>query len=105
MRQGLNPFSQAYTCLLSLGTVLLSLKWRRILSSHLSLILLGELCVYVYRDIVPLATQHVPMDRKEGWLAAARFALLFIGGFLIPIVLPCRYQPVDPEVHTLTLLR
>jgi hypothetical protein len=56
--------------------------------------------VYIFRDIVPLATQHAIMDRRDGWLAAARFSLLFFSGILIPIVLPCPYQPIDPKVKT-----
>lgn len=72
--------------------------WNRVLSQHLSLILLGELCVYIYRDIAPIATLHHPMDRTDGWLAGARLALLFIGGILIPITLPSPYHPLDLKV-------
>jgi hypothetical protein len=62
--------------------------------------LLSEFCVYVYRDVAPLATKHYGMDRDDGWLAVLRLVLLFIGGIWTPITLPRTYKPVDPSVST-----
>lgn len=87
-----------------MGTILAPLNWRPLFSQHLSLILLGELCVYVYRDIAPLAIQHHIMDGKNIELAAVRIVLLFIGGVLVPITLPRTYRPVDPKVSYHLLL-
>ena len=39
------------------------------------------------------------MDRAEGALIWVKLTLLTIGGVIIPVTIPARYVPFDPEVR------
>ncbi|KAJ7657330.1 hypothetical protein DFH06DRAFT_1297973 [Mycena polygramma] len=70
---------------------------RHRLIRHANAVLFLALCVYVYRDILPLATfAGVPADRHEGRSLWAKIALLFITAVIIPLFTPRQYIPVDP---------
>ncbi|KAF8214920.1 P-loop containing nucleoside triphosphate hydrolase protein [Mycena galopus ATCC 62051] len=70
---------------------------RHRLIRHANYILLLVFCVYVYRDLVPLATfTGVPADLDEGWRLWTKIALLFITAVIIPMFTPRQYIPVDP---------
>ncbi|CAK5284005.1 unnamed protein product [Mycena citricolor] len=68
---------------------------------HVNLVILASLAVYVYRDIVPLATfTLVPRDADSPILWAT-ITLLFATGVVIPLFTPRQYIPVDPlNPHT-----
>ncbi|KAJ7801014.1 hypothetical protein B0H14DRAFT_2161358, partial [Mycena olivaceomarginata] len=60
-------------------------------------ILFLAFCVYVYRDVVPLATfTGFPADRSEGPKLWGKIALLFVTAVIIPLFTPRQYIPVDP---------
>ncbi|KAJ7697209.1 P-loop containing nucleoside triphosphate hydrolase protein [Mycena rosella] len=64
---------------------------------HVNSVLFVAFCVYVYRDILPLATfTGVPEDLHEGPRLWAKIVLLFISGVAIPLFTPRQYIPVDP---------
>ncbi|KAJ7700269.1 hypothetical protein B0H16DRAFT_1642910 [Mycena metata] len=70
---------------------------RRRLVRHVNGVLFLAFCVYVYRDVLPLATYtHIPADLDEGRVLWAKTALLFITAVLIPVSTPRQYIPVDP---------
>ncbi|KAJ7741259.1 P-loop containing nucleoside triphosphate hydrolase protein [Mycena metata] len=70
---------------------------RRRLVRHVNIVLFLAFCVYVYRDILPLATYtHIPADLDEGRVLWAKIALLFITAVVIPGSTPRQYIPVDP---------
>ncbi|KZT36412.1 P-loop containing nucleoside triphosphate hydrolase protein [Sistotremastrum suecicum HHB10207 ss-3] len=89
-----------YTSLLSLFALIGTLKWRYLVSRHVSLLYLFMTCIYLRRDVVPLADGGVSLDGPDGALGWARLALLAINGIWIPILLPRQYKPVDPENPT-----
>ncbi|KAI0717853.1 P-loop containing nucleoside triphosphate hydrolase protein [Cerioporus squamosus] len=65
---------------------------------HASWLLFLLWAVYLYRDVWPLATVNlVPADKAEGPLLWAKVALLSVTGFVVPIVIPKRYIPVNPK--------
>lgn len=66
------------------------------------MVLFTTFCVYIYRDVFPLATftRH-PEDLSEGWLLWFQIAVLGVSSVIIPLVVPRKYIPVDPKVcHT-----
>ncbi|KAJ7367252.1 P-loop containing nucleoside triphosphate hydrolase protein [Mycena albidolilacea] len=64
---------------------------------HANCVLFLVFCVYVYRDLVPLATfTGVPADLGEGQRLWATIGLLFITAVIIPLLTPQQYIPVDP---------
>ncbi|KZS96501.1 P-loop containing nucleoside triphosphate hydrolase protein [Sistotremastrum niveocremeum HHB9708] len=89
-----------YTSLLSLFALIGTPEWRYLVSRHVSLLYLFMTCIYLRRDLVPLADGRVSLDDPDGALGWARLALLAIDGIWIPILLPRQYKPVDPENPT-----
>lgn len=72
---------------------------RRLVSFHLSMLLLFVFGVYFIRDIWPLATfTLVPLDRKDGWLTWSRVGVISFAAVLIPLCTPREYIPIDPKV-------
>ncbi|KAE9385996.1 hypothetical protein BT96DRAFT_960666 [Gymnopus androsaceus JB14] len=56
-----------YASLLALMSVTAKPRWSRVVIWHLNMVLLATLCVYLYRDIYPLATFFLdPKDLSEG---------------------------------------
>ncbi|KAJ7243851.1 P-loop containing nucleoside triphosphate hydrolase protein [Mycena haematopus] len=70
---------------------------RHRLVRHANCVLLSVLCVYAYRDLIPLTTfTGVPEDIGDGWRLWAKIGLLFITAVIIPLFTPRQYVPVDP---------
>ncbi|KAJ7029298.1 P-loop containing nucleoside triphosphate hydrolase protein [Mycena alexandri] len=70
---------------------------RHRLVRHVNGVMFLAFCVYVYRDVLPLATYtHIPADLDEGRALWAKIALLFITAVAIPVSTPRQYIPVDP---------
>ncbi|KAJ6594858.1 P-loop containing nucleoside triphosphate hydrolase protein [Mycena capillaripes] len=70
---------------------------RHRLIRHANFVLFLAFCVYVYRDLFPLATfTGIPADRSEGQRMWAKIALLFITAVVVPLFTPRQYIPVDP---------
>ncbi|KAJ7612577.1 P-loop containing nucleoside triphosphate hydrolase protein, partial [Roridomyces roridus] len=64
---------------------------------HVNFVLVATLCVYGYRDILPLGTfTRMPQDTHEGVFLWAKIALLFFTAVVIPICTPNQYIPLDP---------
>lgn len=69
---------------------------------HLNCVLVTFWAVYAYRDLWPLATFTLhPLDIAEGALLWVKLSLLSIASILVPILIPQRYVPLDPEVRPL----
>ncbi|KAJ7769135.1 hypothetical protein DFH07DRAFT_1058209 [Mycena maculata] len=69
----------------------------QIIFRHINVVLFITFCVYIYRDVVPLATlNRAPEDIDEGPALWAKIALLFATAVIIPIFTPRQYLPVDP---------
>ncbi|RPD55442.1 P-loop containing nucleoside triphosphate hydrolase protein [Lentinus tigrinus ALCF2SS1-7] len=65
---------------------------------HTSWLLFLLWSIYLYRDVWPLATVNlVPADKGEGLFLWAKIALLSLTGFVVPIVIPKKYTPVNPK--------
>ncbi|KAJ6504576.1 P-loop containing nucleoside triphosphate hydrolase protein [Mycena vitilis] len=72
--------------------------------NHANCILFLAFCIYVYRDLLPLATfSGTPVDIAEGRRLWAKIALLFITAVAIPVFTPRQYVPVDP-LNPMTVL-
>ncbi|KAF7348331.1 Multidrug resistance-associated ABC transporter protein [Mycena sanguinolenta] len=72
-------------------------KTRHRLVRHANCILFCVFCVYVYRDLVPLATfTGIPADIEEGHKLWAEVGVLFATAVIIPLFTPRQYIPVDP---------
>ncbi|KAF8171621.1 P-loop containing nucleoside triphosphate hydrolase protein [Mycena galopus ATCC 62051] len=70
---------------------------RHQLIRHANSVLFLAFCVYVHRDIFPLATfAGVPADQNEGQRMWAKIALLLLTAVVIPCFTPRQYIPVDP---------
>lgn len=58
--------------------------------------------VYVYRDIWPLATYTTdPKDSPQDELIWVKMVVLAFTAWFVPLFIPRRYIPVDPEVFSL----
>lgn len=92
-------FTQLYTSLLGLLTVLGHHETASVASSHLAMLLLVAFGILFYRDVIPLAmVSKVLQDAADGWVTWLQVALLSVAGVVIPVVTPRRYNPVDPLV-------
>ena len=81
-------------------------RWSRLITNHLVIVLLALLCVYLYRDVWPLATftKH-PLDNAEGWMLWAKTIILAVISVIIPLFMPRHYVPFDPKVYnSMTLI-
>ncbi|KAJ7704723.1 hypothetical protein B0H14DRAFT_3903574 [Mycena olivaceomarginata] len=88
---------QLYTSILALLSVSPKDARHRLIR-HANCVLFLAFCVYVYRDLVPLATfTGVPADLGEGRGLWAKIGLLFITAVIIPLFTPRQYIPVDPS--------
>ncbi|RPD55478.1 P-loop containing nucleoside triphosphate hydrolase protein [Lentinus tigrinus ALCF2SS1-6] len=65
---------------------------------HASWLLFLLWSIYMYRDVWPLATVNlVQADKAEGPLLWAKIALLSVIGVIVPVVIPRKYNPVNPK--------
>lgn len=63
-------------------------------------IFFSALCVYVYRDVWPLATfNNVPLDLGEGQLLWVKIGMMALISLIIPLSVPRKYIPYDSEVR------
>ncbi|OJT09188.1 ATP-binding cassette transporter abc4, partial [Trametes pubescens] len=63
--------------------------------AYASYLLAVTWCIYMYRDVWPLATVTIyPADLAEGKILWAKIALLSLGGVVIPLLTPRQYSPV-----------
>ncbi|KAF4617372.1 hypothetical protein D9613_005686 [Agrocybe pediades] len=86
-----------YTTLLSLVS-LFSTSYGTWSTRYSVVVLLAALGVYAYRDIWPLATYtQRPADIEEGVLLPIKIAVLAWIAVGIPLFIPRRYVPVDPN--------
>lgn len=87
-----------YTSLLALLTIAARRRLTRVVSRHLTTLLFVAWSIYAYRDIYPLATytKH-PVDAADGWITWVRVGLLTLVGAILPLVVPRRFVPVDPN--------
>lgn len=70
-------------------------------SSHLNFLLFVAFLILAYRNLLPYGTYtDAPEDANEGWITWPRLWLLGIAGVAVPLCLPRKYNPVDPEVTT-----
>lgn len=91
-------FQKAYISLLALISVSAPLRWSRLVSNHLALLLLALFAVYLYRDVWPLATFNKgPLDSREGWTLWAKIVILGVTSVIIPLFIPRQYIPVNPK--------
>ncbi|KAG8968451.1 hypothetical protein FRC03_007393 [Tulasnella sp. 419] len=87
-----------YASLLALLSLSTRPRVRRLLSAHLSTILLFAFGVFAYRDLFPLATYTLkPKDGHNGWLTWTRIGILTFAGIVIPLCVPQVYTPLDPK--------
>ncbi|KAF7290261.1 Multidrug resistance-associated ABC transporter protein [Mycena indigotica] len=71
-------------------------KYRQRLVCHANFVLLAASALYIYRDVMPLATfTQEPLDR--GAKMVAKIALVFFSGLVVPLFTPRLYTPVDPS--------
>ena len=95
-----SDLTQLYAASLALATVTARKAVASVTSFHLSSLLLGTFSVYAYRNIWPLLTFTLsPADAYEGALLWVRIGLLAFGAVLIPLLVPRRYTPIDPEAR------
>ncbi|KAJ7486164.1 hypothetical protein B0H11DRAFT_2157316 [Mycena galericulata] len=96
MRETLMTLPYLYATILASLTISPKNSRHRIIR-HVNVVLFGALCVYAYRDVLPLATlARTPEDLEEGRVLWARIALLSITAVVIPVFTPRQYIPVDP---------
>ena len=89
---------QTFTSLLALISVSSRPRCSRLVSNHLTLLLLALFGVYLYRDIWPMATFNKnPVDSAEGWLLWAKLFILSVTSVVLPLFQPRQFTPVNPQ--------
>lgn len=92
-----------YTTILC-ALALIPNMWSQTFIRHTNFVLIAAFAMYIYRDVWPLATfTEQPLD-AFGPLLYAKMSLLTLTAMLIPLFVPRRYIPVDPEVDDSKLL-
>ncbi|KAG6885716.1 hypothetical protein C0993_010889 [Termitomyces sp. T159_Od127] len=90
--------SYLYASSLAAVAVVGSPRWSGIALVHVNFLLLSTFGVFFYRDIFPLATyDRIPLDLSEGPLLWTRIFFLTVTSVVIPLLVPRRYRPVDPD--------
>jgi hypothetical protein len=75
--------------------------WSQTVIRHINFVLFAAFATYIYRDVWPLATfTEQPLD-VIGPLVYAKLTFLTLTAVIIPLCVPRRYIPVDPEVRQL----
>ncbi|KAF9522597.1 multidrug resistance-associated ABC transporter [Crepidotus variabilis] len=86
-----------YTSVLS-SLSLIPGQWSQTLARHTNLTLFITFTTYVYRDIWPLATfNKEPIDNVGRTMIWVEIGLLALTAIFIPLFVPRKYIPVDPE--------
>ncbi|KAI0068093.1 P-loop containing nucleoside triphosphate hydrolase protein, partial [Artomyces pyxidatus] len=91
----------SYASLLALLSLTVSFKSSIVLESHLNVVLLTIFAVLAYRDLWPLATFTLSPADGEGALLWVKIALLGFASIVIPLTMPRKYIPYDPQELTL----
>jgi len=90
--------SSVYASLLALISISARPSYSRLITRHLIGLLLVTFSVYVYRDLLPLATFTLhPKDQGEGWILWAKIITLTGTAVVIPLSIPRQYIPFDPK--------
>ncbi|KAH0835495.1 hypothetical protein J3R83DRAFT_9163 [Lanmaoa asiatica] len=88
--------TSAFAVFLSVITVASPTGVGRLVSAHLTIVLLATLTVYAYRDVWPLLTfTEQPVDSCEGPLLWGKLATLTVGAVVYPLFSPRLYIPLD----------
>ncbi|GJE87807.1 multidrug resistance-associated ABC transporter [Phanerochaete sordida] len=66
-------------------------------AGHLTFVLLATWAGYVYRDIWPIATYYLAPADEGSALLWTNLALLTVGAVVVPLTLPRKYVPYDPQ--------
>ncbi|KAH7922933.1 hypothetical protein BV22DRAFT_1197033 [Leucogyrophana mollusca] len=89
--------ASVYASLLGLVSVTTRPRWSKLVSTHLTTLLLAIFAVYAYRDLFPLVTfTKDPKDLHEGYLLWAKVSVLALISVVFPMVSPRQYIPCDP---------
>ncbi|KAG5728585.1 ATP-binding cassette transporter abc4 [Termitomyces sp. T112] len=92
------PVTYLYASFLATVVVSSSPRWSSIALVHMNFLLVSTFGVFFYRDIFPLATYtQIPLDSLEGSLLWIKIFFLTLTSVLIPLLVPRRYIPVDPN--------
>ncbi|PCH35560.1 multidrug resistance-associated ABC transporter [Wolfiporia cocos MD-104 SS10] len=87
-----------YSLALAVVSILPSPSVNVLVVRHLNAVLLSALVVYVYRDVWPLTTYTlVPLDADLDRLLWYKFGVLTVAAVAVPLLIPRRYIPFDPE--------
>lgn len=96
---------QIYVSVLGLLAILSNTPLERRAFVHASLLLAVTWCVYMYRNVWPLATfTESSADLAEGNVLWAKVALLFLGGVALPLLTPRQYIPLNAKVRVFLFL-
>ncbi|KAJ7145004.1 multidrug resistance-associated ABC transporter [Mycena crocata] len=73
-------------------------SWSTVAARHLDVLLAASFLTYLYRDLFPLATFHIPQgDIHEGWFMWAKFCIVSVIGVVLPLSAPRHYSSVVVE--------
>ncbi|KAK7038087.1 multidrug resistance-associated ABC transporter protein [Favolaschia claudopus] len=85
-----------YASILSLFSISPERSGKRLVR-HANIVLFATFCVYVYRDLLPLASfDGVPMDVDQGRFLWIKIAILAVAAVIVPLFTPGQYIPLDP---------
>ena len=97
---------QGYASCVALASLMTPPATSRCLATHLVVVLLAAWAVYIYRDVWPLATYTLrPLDEDEGVIMWIKLLVLTVAAIIVPLSMPRRFSPIDPEVCRLVLSR
>ncbi|EKM60767.1 uncharacterized protein PHACADRAFT_133526 [Phanerochaete carnosa HHB-10118-sp] len=88
-----------YATILSLTSLAVP-SWNAAASGHVTFVLLVTWIVYVYRDVWPLATYYLAPANDQDALFWATFAVLSVAAVIVPLTVPRKYVPYDPQDPT-----
>ncbi|PCH35576.1 hypothetical protein WOLCODRAFT_80373 [Wolfiporia cocos MD-104 SS10] len=87
-----------YSLALAVVSILSSPSVNVLVVRHLNAVLLSALAIYVYRDVWPLITYTlVPLDADLDRLLWYKIGVLTVAAVVVPLLIPRRYIPFDPE--------
>lgn len=92
--------TQTYADILAVLTLIVPVPISRIVSAHVTLVVLALFGVYAFRDIWPSMTFTLhPQDLSEGWLLWAKIGNSAFSAIVVPMLEPYPYIPLDPQVR------
>ena len=91
----------AYASALAVWALVAPFRRVFLIHLHLGLVLFTAWTTFVYRDVWPLATYTLePEDKAEGKILWTRISIVAVMAIVIPLFVPNRYVPTDPEVSS-----